>query len=131
MATAAKQIQLLARQLFKLSIVDGVVSPDRVAGVLQYVEKHAPAHSVLALKAYRRLIATELAKSEAMIEHAGTVAAPALNAIAATMTKKYGRTITPATCANPKLLAGLRVRVGDDVYESSVSSQLATLSLSA
>lgn len=131
MATAAKQIQLLARQLFKLSIVDGVVSPDRVAGVLQYVEKHAPAHSVLALKAYRRLIATELAKSEAMIEHAGTVAAPALNAIAATMTKKYGRTITPATRANPKLLAGLRVRVGDDVYESSVSSQLTTLSLSA
>ena len=131
MATAAKQIQLLARQLFKLSIVDGVVSPDRVAGVLQYIEKHAPAHSVLALKAYRRLIATELAKSEAMIEHAGTVAAPALTAIAATMTKKYGRTITPATRPNPKLLAGLRVRVGDDIYESSVSSQLATLSLSA
>jgi len=131
MAAAAKQIQLLARQLFKLSIVDGVVSPDRVAGVLQYIEKHAPAHSVLTLKAYRRLIATELAKSEAMIEHAGTVAAPALNAIAATMTKKYGRTITTATRANPKLLAGLRVRVGDDVYESSVSSQLTTLSLSA
>ena len=131
MATAAKQIQLLARQLFKLSIVDGVVSPDRVAGILQYIEKHAPAHSVLALKAYRRLIATELAKSEAMIEHAGTVAAPALNAIAATMTKKYGRTITTATRPNPKLLAGLRVRVGDDIYESSVSSQLATLSLSA
>jgi F-type H+-transporting ATPase subunit delta len=130
MATAAKQIQLLARQLFKLSIVDGVVSPDRVAGVLQYIEKHAPAHSVLTLKAYRRLIATELAKSEAMIEHAGTVAAPALNAIAATMTKKYGRPITTATRPDPRLLAGLRVRVGDDIYESSISSQLAALSLS-
>jgi Cd2+/Zn2+-exporting ATPase len=34
------------------------------------------------------------------------------------------------TRANPKLLAGLRVRVGDDIYESSVSSQLATLSVS-
>jgi myo-inositol-1(or 4)-monophosphatase len=33
-------------------------------------------------------------------------------------------------CANPKLHAGLRVRVGDDIYESSVSSQLATLSVS-
>ena len=75
MAAAAKQIQLLARQLFKLSVVDGVVSPDRVAGVLQYIEKSAPAHSVLALKAYRRLIATELAKSEALVEHAGAVTA--------------------------------------------------------
>lgn len=130
MAAASKQIQLLARQLFKLSIVDGVVSPDRVAGVLQYVEKHSPAHSVLALKAYRRLIATELAKSEALVEHAGAVTAPALTAIASTMSQKYGRPITTATRANPKLLAGLRVRVGDDVYESSVSSQLAALSLS-
>lgn len=130
MAAAAKQIQLLARQLFKLSIVDGVVSPDRVAGVLQYVEKNAPAHSVLALKAYRRLIATELAKSEALVEHAGAVTPSALTAIASTMTKKYGRPITTATRPHAKLLAGLRVRVGDDIYESSISSQLATLSLS-
>ena len=130
MAAAAKQIQLLARQFFKLSLVDGVVSPDRVAGVLQYIEKSAPAHSVLVLKAYRRLIATELAKSEALVEHAGAVTAPALGAIATSMTKKYGRTITTTTRANPKWLAGLRVRVGDDIYESSVSSQLATLSVS-
>jgi F-type H+-transporting ATPase subunit delta len=82
------------------------------------------------LKAYRRLIATELAKSEALVEHAGAVTAPALGAIATSMTKKYGRTITTTTRANPKLLAGLRVRVGDDIYESSVSSQLATLSVS-
>ncbi len=130
MAAAAKQIQLLARQLFKLSIVDGVVSPDRVAGVLQYVEKHSPAHSVLALRAYRRLIATELAKSEALVEHAGPVSAPALAAIASTMTRKYSRPVTAASRSNPALLAGLRVRVGDDVYESSVASQLAALSLS-
>ena len=29
---------------------------------------------------------------------------------------------------NPKLLAGLRVRIGSDIYESTVSGQLATLS---
>ena len=130
MAAAAKQAQHLARQLFKLSIVDSVISADRVAGVLEYVEKNASAHAVLVLKAYHRLIAVELAKSEARVEHAGTVAAPALAAVAAAMSKKYGRPVVATSHPNPALLAGLRVRVGDDVYESSVAGQLAALSLS-
>jgi F-type H+-transporting ATPase subunit delta len=46
------------------------------------------------------------------------------------MTKKYRRPITTSTRAHPALLAGVRVRVGDDVYESSVSGQLAALALS-
>lgn len=130
MAAVAKQAQQLARQLFKLSVVDRVVSADRVAGVLAYIEKHAPANAVLVLKAYHRLVAVELAKSEARVEHAGAVAPAALIAIAAEMTKKYSRPIAATARANPALLAGLRVRVGDDVYESSVSGQLGALSLS-
>ena len=47
--------------------------------------------------------------------------------IAASMTRKYGRKVTSLARRNDDLLAGLRVRVGDDVYESSVAGQLATL----
>jgi F-type H+-transporting ATPase subunit delta len=81
----------------------------------------------MVLKAYSRLIATELAKSEAMVEHAGTITAATLAAIAAAMTKKYGRAVTVTAKPNPALLAGLRVHVSDDVYESSVAGQLAAL----
>ena len=127
---ANKKAQQLARQLFKLSIVDGAISAERVSGVLGYIEKTQPAHQLTVLKSYHRFVAAELAKSQAIIEHAGAVSASILQTIAASMTKKYGRTITASTRANPKLLAGLRVRVGDDVYESSVSGQLGTLAAS-
>ena len=127
---ANKQAQQLARQLFKLSIVDGAISADRVAGVLGYLEQLKPAHPLVVLKAYHRLVATEFAKSQAVVEHAGTVSNSILQTIAASMTKKYGRAITVSTRANPDLLAGLRVRVGDDVYESSVSGQLDALATS-
>ena len=73
MASAAKQVQSLARQFFKLSIVDGVLSADRVAGVLEYIEKHRPAHTPAVLKAYHRLIAAEVARGEAVVDHAGTI----------------------------------------------------------
>lgn len=127
MASAAKQIQQLARQFFKLSVVDGKLSADRVAGVLEYIEKHRPAHTLAVLKAYRRLIAAEVARGEAVVEHAGAVNDATLTAIAVAMTKKYSRPVAARAQQNNALLAGLRIRVGDDTYESSVASQLAAL----
>lgn len=127
MASGKKQIQQLARQFFKLSVVDGSLSADRVAGVLQYIEKHRPAGSVAILKAYQRLVAAEVARGQAVVEHAGSINDAILASIATAMTKKYGRPVTSVARRSDALIAGLRVRVGDDVYESSVAGQLATL----
>ena len=127
MASAKKQVQLLARQLFKLSFDQGALSAERVGGVLAYVEKTRPAHTTAVLKAYQRLIAIEVARGQAVVEHAGTVSDATLATIAAAMTRRYSRPIVSVAKRNDGLLAGLRVRVGDDVYESSVAGQLATL----
>lgn len=130
MASGKKQIQLLARQFFKLSIVDGALSADRVAGVLEYVEKHRPPNALAVLKAYQRLVTAEFARGRAVVEHAGSLSPSVLASIAAAMTKKYQRPVVGVAQPEPRLLAGLRVRVGDDVYESSVAGQLATLARS-
>ncbi len=127
MASHAKIAQQLARQFFKMSLVDGAVSADRVGGVLAYVEKHGPSNPVMVLKAYQRLIAAEVAKGVALVEHAGAINDAMLAAIAASMTQKYGRKVAATARPNPALLAGIRVHVGDDIYESSVAGQLAAL----
>jgi F-type H+-transporting ATPase subunit delta len=126
---ANKQTKLLAKQLFKLSLVNGAVSPEQVTGVLGWIEKHEPRHVLTLLKSYQRLIVQEVAKSRAQVEHAGAVSDSVLAQIAAAMTRKYQRPVTAAAKPNPKLLAGLRIRVGSDVYESSVAGQLASLSV--
>ena len=125
---ADKKNKLLAKQLFKLSLVNGQVSAEQVAGVLGYIEKSAPRHPLALLQLYHRAIAAEIAKSLAVVEHAGALDAAVLPQIAAAMTRKYQRPVTATARPNPALLAGLRVRVGSDVYESSVASQLAALS---
>ena len=130
MASGKKQITQLAHRLFKLSFADGRLSEDRVAGVLAYVEKHPPAKPVAVLRAYDRLIAVEVAKGQAVVEHSGPVSDSILQAIAAGMTARYQRPVVASAKPNASLLAGLRIRVGDDVYESSVSGQLAALSAS-
>ena len=123
-----KKTKQLARQLFKLSLVDGAVSPEQVAGVLGYIEKTAPRHPLALLKLYHRAISVELAKSRAIVEHAGPLGEATLRQIEAVMTQRYARPVTASTQPNPKLLAGLRIRVGSDVYESTVAGQLAALS---
>ncbi len=126
---ADKKTKALAKQLFKLSLVNGVVSPEQVTGVLGYIEKNVPRHALALLQLYQRAIATELAKSSAVVEHAGPISDTTLKSIEAAMSKKYSRPVVATAKPNPKLLAGLRVRVGSDVYESTVAGQLATLSL--
>jgi F-type H+-transporting ATPase subunit delta len=127
MASGKKQIQQLSRQLFQLSFAAGELSAERIAGVLQYVEKNRPANSLAVLRAYQRLVAAEVARGQAVVEHAGTVSATVLADIAAAMARKYHRKVTSVARRNDALLAGLRVRVGDDVYESSVAGQLGQL----
>ena len=128
MASGNKQVQQLARQLFKMSVVEGELSADRVTGVLQYVEKHRPAHSLALLKSYQRMIAAEVARGQAVVEHAGSINQAVLTGITAAMTAKYHRKVVSVARRNDALLAGLRIRVGDDVFESSIASQLAQLS---
>jgi len=127
---ADKQTKLLAKQLFKLTVVDGAVSPDRVAGVLGWIEKTAPRHPLALLRLYHRFVAAELAKSRAVVEHAGPLADATLQLIQDAMTRKYRRAVTAVGRPSAGLLAGLRVRVGCDVYESSVARQLEVLSTS-
>ena len=68
---ANKKAQQLARQLFKLSIVDGAISAERVSGVLGYIEKTQPAHQLTVLKSYHRFVAAELANIE-VVQHGKT-----------------------------------------------------------
>ena len=128
MAVHHKKAQQLARQLFKLSLANGTVSAGQVTAVLAYVEKHRPAYPLLVLKSYQRLIARELAKSQALVDHAGPVADSILAGIAGAFSQKYKRVITAQARHDARLIAGLRVRIGDDVYESSIAGQLAELS---
>jgi F-type H+-transporting ATPase subunit delta len=129
MSAPSKSAQLLARQLFQLSLADGALSAERVTGVLAYVEQHRPPNPVMVLKAYLQLVTNAVARSQARIEHAGQVSDQILQAISAALAKKYGRALTAVAQPNPALLAGVRVRVGDDVYEASIAGQLAALAL--
>ncbi|MCC5021418.1 MAG: F0F1 ATP synthase subunit delta [Candidatus Synoicihabitans palmerolidicus] len=131
MAANTKHTQHFAKQLAKLSLdASGAVDPERVTGVLAYLDKHPPAHPVATLKAYQRRIRIELAKTNAVVEHAVAISTEVLASIGGALTQQYKRQVTASGSRNDSLIAGLRVRIADDVYESTVSGQLDALAAS-
>ncbi|MFM7398367.1 MAG: F0F1 ATP synthase subunit delta [Verrucomicrobiota bacterium] len=123
-----------ARRLLALSFEGGAVSSDRVAAVLAALTSSRPAHTLRPLlRAYLAAVRRELARSEAAIEHAGPLSSEQANAVAAHFSRALGRPVRPVARRNDALLAGFRVRVGDDVTDLTASARLRALerSLSA
>jgi len=48
----------------------------------------------------------------------------ALAAIEAGFSKIYNRPIAAVTTPDPSLIAGVRIRIGDDVYDASIAGRL-------
>jgi F-type H+-transporting ATPase subunit delta len=124
----SKESQQFARQLFRLSLAEGQVSAERVSAVLAHLSRQPPRQPLAVLRHYQRLITTQLARNSALVEHGGAIDDSLLRSLEAAFTRKYQRPITASARPNLALIAGLRIRIGDDLYESSIASQLAALS---
>lgn len=124
-----KKIRATAGKLLELSReATGTVSPARVNAILEELPKAFPPTSLRPLlKLFYADVARELRFTEARIEFAGTLPAGTANALAAHFSKIYNRTISAVPERNDALLAGLRVQVGDDVFDASAAGTLAKL----
>lgn len=129
MAKKDKNLQKVTARLTELSRgANGNIDAGRVKTVLSELPKaFPPAQLRPILEAFYAAVARELRFSEARIEYAGTLAAGTANAIAAHFSEIYNRPIIPVATENAALLGGLRVQVGDDVYDASLAGTLARL----
>ena len=129
MAKKDKNLQKVTARLTELSRgADGNIDAARVKTVLSELPKAFPSAQLRPiLEAFYAAVARELRFSEARIKYAGTLATGTANAIAAHFSEIYNRPIVPVATENAALLGGLRVQVGDDVYDASLAGTLARL----
>jgi F-type H+-transporting ATPase subunit delta len=116
-----------AGRLVSLSLdpATGAVSRERVRAIVEtLVQTRPPAVLRPLLKAYHAALRREIARGEVRIEHAGALSPDAVAGIVEYLGKKNSRVLTPVLSPNPDLIAGLRVRVGDDVFEASARAAL-------
>lgn len=123
-----KKITQLAKKLVELSKDDsGAVTEAKVGEVLAGLKEVQHRHHLTVLKSYLGYLRREVALQTAVVATPGALSAAALKEIEANYTKIYGRPITAVTTQDTSLIAGVRVRVGDDVYDASVAGRLQRL----
>jgi F-type H+-transporting ATPase subunit delta len=79
------------------------------------------------LKAFRKAAIRELQKDTLIIETAKGLAPEVLDRVVADFSKDRPRPLHVVQKDNPDLIAGLRVQLGDTVYDASLANNLQSL----
>ena len=120
----AKEARKVSRQLFKQSFTEGKLDKGKISHMVESLLADKPRHYVDALKVYQRLLRLEVEKRHAVIESATQLNDSVKNQIVANLHSRYGEDLTTEFRTNPELLAGLRIKIGDDVWDGSVKNRL-------
>jgi F-type H+-transporting ATPase subunit delta len=120
-----KKITQFAKKLVELSKdSEGVVTRGKVDEVLAGLKQAQPRHYLLLLKSYLEYMRRAIALQTAAVAAPAALSEDALHAIEAHFSQVYGRAITATTRTDASLIAGVRVRVGDDLYDASIAGRL-------
>lgn len=123
----SKEIRRLSAKLVRASFVEGALDRGRVKGFVASIVKNKPRNYIQLLENYQRLLRLEADKRSALIESATALDEAAGKQIVADLQKRYGRGLNTEFSVNPALLGGVRIRVGSDVWDSSVRNRLERL----
>ena len=119
-----KETRQLSRQLLRSSFVDGRLDGSRVSSIVKALIEKKPRHYIQVIEAYKRLLRLEVEKRTATIETASELAPEAGQQIVANLKRRYGSDLAARFVVNKDLLGGMRIRVGSDVWDSSVRNRL-------
>lgn len=122
-----KEIRQLSRALLRASFTDGQLDQGRVASVVKSLIDKKPRNYLAVLENYKRLLRLEVEKRTATIESAAELSAEIRSRVLSDLNQKYGTDLIANFIVNPDLLGGMRIRVGDDVWDSSVRNRLERL----
>ncbi|MEY2500390.1 MAG: F-type H+-transporting ATPase subunit delta [Verrucomicrobiota bacterium] len=119
-----KEIRQSAKQLLRASFTDGQLDSGRISTLVKSLIEKKPRHYIQALEAYQRLLRLEIEKRTATIETATELSGEAGQQIVDNLKRKYGSDLAARFVVTPDLLGGMRIRVGSDVWDSSVRNRL-------
>ncbi len=120
----SKTAATAARRLFGLSHTDGKLDNNKLRTVFTRLAEDKPREYRAILAALHRLLRLDLEKRKVTVESAVELDAITRQRVFNDLARKYGNDLDVQYLINPVLLGGLRIRVGDDVFDGSVQGRL-------
>jgi F-type H+-transporting ATPase subunit delta len=124
---SSKQIRRIAKQLFNSCKVDDTLDENRVRIVVNELIERKPRGYIQILKVFQRLVKLEIEKRTAYVETAVEIDTDLRNSIEANLKRQYGNRLRVFFSVNPDLIGGMKVKVGSNVFDSSIRNRLTEL----
>ena len=122
-----KEIRQLSREMLRASFTDGQLDQGKIVSLVQSLIAKKPRRFLDILQNYKRLLRLEIEKRRATIESASELSSQNSSTILAKLKQRYGDDLTAEFRIDPKLLGGMRIRVGSDVWDGTVRNRLQQL----
>ena len=123
-----KQSRRGAKQLFKSCQVEGQLAEERVRQAVTLVIEKKPRGYFGILQELQRLVKLDVFSRSARVESAVVLTEAQQQNIRESLGRLKGGEVTVEFTENADLIGGMRVKIGDDVFDGSVKTRLATLS---
>lgn len=125
--SSSAQIRRQAKRLYQLCLIDGLLDPSRVLRVVQAVVASKRRGSFALLTYFQRLVRLDRQLHTAVVETAVPLPEDLHTGLRTRLVKLYGPALVTQFTVTPGLIGGMRIRVGSDVYDGSVKSELDAL----
>ena len=123
-----KQSRRLAKQLFKSCQVDDRLNADRVRKAVSLLIEQKPRGYFGILQNLQRLVKLDEASRSARVESAVALSQAQQQDVRNSLKRLKSTDVTVEFATNSGLIGGMRVKIGDDVYDGSVKTRLTSLS---
>ena len=123
-----KQARRGAKQLFQSCQVNGQLDNNRVRKAVQLLIEQKPRGYFAILQHIQRLVKLDEASRSARVESAVALGQAQRQDVRNSLNRLKGGNVTVEFATNPGLIGGMRVKIGDDVFDGSVKTRLTALS---
>lgn len=124
----SKVANATARRIFALCQTDGRIDEARLTKAIRRLADEKPRDYRGILAALRRLVRLDLERRRVTVESAVELDPASQMRVQSSLAQKYGDDLSFDYRVNPDLIGGLKVRVGNDVWDGSVKGRLDRLS---
>ena len=123
----SKQSRRDAKQLFQSCQVNGALDEARVRQAVTLLIEKKPRGYFGTLQELQRLVKLDVNNRSARVESAVALSEAQQQEVRASLGRLKGADVEVEFAENADLIGGMRVKLGDDVYDGSVKTRLSRL----
>lgn len=122
-----RRVARTARRLYRLCRIDGRLDPGRTRAVARRLADTRRRGALAMLQGFERLVRLDQQRQRAQIASAVPLPQDVRDDVLRRLAGAYGAHVAATFVEDPSIIAGLRVRIGSDVYDGSVRAKLNAL----